>query len=268
MDDENCIWFHQTDGVRHRLIDFYKNSGEGLPHYISVIRDKQMRLLFNYGKHYGPHDLAVREWTSQAAKPRFEIAKEMGLTFIVVPKIDDKARRARGYPSTPQRGQHSWRNGARHSASPPARSPSTSCHKQAAERRRAKAVGVPKRNRSDGQHAASSDQEGLGDVPVPLQGQRRRARRAAIRIRLERLHGRLDWTGAKDLLEPARRPWEHDKWSTMRKSVRQSNACVRDFSSTPIDDHLFKKRPTVPSPHGLRRGNRRDAEAGSSTPRH
>jgi hypothetical protein len=34
MDDENCIWFHQTDGVRHRLIDFYSNSGEGLPHYI------------------------------------------------------------------------------------------------------------------------------------------------------------------------------------------------------------------------------------------
>ena len=27
MDDENCIWFHQTDGVRHRLIDFYSNSG-------------------------------------------------------------------------------------------------------------------------------------------------------------------------------------------------------------------------------------------------
>jgi hypothetical protein len=27
MDDENCIWFHQTDGVRHRLIDF----GEDLP---------------------------------------------------------------------------------------------------------------------------------------------------------------------------------------------------------------------------------------------
>ena len=34
MDDENCIWFHQTDGVRNRLIDFYSNSGEGLPHYI------------------------------------------------------------------------------------------------------------------------------------------------------------------------------------------------------------------------------------------
>ena len=31
MDGENCIWFHQTDGVRNRLIGFYQNSGEGLP---------------------------------------------------------------------------------------------------------------------------------------------------------------------------------------------------------------------------------------------
>jgi hypothetical protein len=38
---ENCIWFHQTDGVRHRLIDFYHNSGEGLPHYVQVLREKQ-----------------------------------------------------------------------------------------------------------------------------------------------------------------------------------------------------------------------------------
>jgi hypothetical protein len=40
MDDENCIWFHQTDGVRHRLIDFYMNSGEGLPHYVQVLEAK------------------------------------------------------------------------------------------------------------------------------------------------------------------------------------------------------------------------------------
>jgi hypothetical protein len=39
MDDENCIWFHQTDGVRHRLIDFHRNSGEGLPHHVQVIKE-------------------------------------------------------------------------------------------------------------------------------------------------------------------------------------------------------------------------------------
>jgi hypothetical protein len=61
MDDENCIWFHRTDGVRLRLIDFYRNSGEGLPHYIAIIRKKQEERGFVYGEHYGPHDLEVRE---------------------------------------------------------------------------------------------------------------------------------------------------------------------------------------------------------------
>jgi len=27
---KTAFWWHQTDGVRHRLIDFYRNSGEGL----------------------------------------------------------------------------------------------------------------------------------------------------------------------------------------------------------------------------------------------
>ena len=31
MDDETAIWFHQTDGQRHRLIDFYGNSGGDQP---------------------------------------------------------------------------------------------------------------------------------------------------------------------------------------------------------------------------------------------
>lgn len=91
MDDENCIWFHQTDGVRHRLIDFYKNSGEGLPHYVEVLREKQEKRRFIYGKHYGPHDLTVREWTSKSAQPRWKVALDLGLKFEIVPQIEDKA---------------------------------------------------------------------------------------------------------------------------------------------------------------------------------
>jgi hypothetical protein len=29
MDEETAIWFHQTDGVRHRLVHFYSNSDKG-----------------------------------------------------------------------------------------------------------------------------------------------------------------------------------------------------------------------------------------------
>ena len=49
MDDENCIWFHQTDGVRHRMIDFYRNSGEGLPHHVQVIKVIRARIS-EYGR--------------------------------------------------------------------------------------------------------------------------------------------------------------------------------------------------------------------------
>ena len=91
MDDENCIWFHQTDSVRHRLIDFYKNSGEGLAHYVDIINKKREERGFVYGKHYGPHDLEVRDWSAQGAKPRKVIAAELGLKFEVVPRIEDKA---------------------------------------------------------------------------------------------------------------------------------------------------------------------------------
>ena len=30
MDDDTAIWFHQTDGVWHRLVDFYSNSDDSL----------------------------------------------------------------------------------------------------------------------------------------------------------------------------------------------------------------------------------------------
>lgn len=91
MDDENCIWFHQWDGVRHRFIDFYRNSGEGLPHYVNVLREKREQREFIYGKHYGPHDLTVREWTSKAAEPRYKVAEGLGVKFVIVPRIEDKA---------------------------------------------------------------------------------------------------------------------------------------------------------------------------------
>jgi hypothetical protein len=39
MGDQTAIWFHQHDGLRHRLIDYHSNSGESLPHY-AVIRKR------------------------------------------------------------------------------------------------------------------------------------------------------------------------------------------------------------------------------------
>lgn len=83
--DDTAIWFSQSIGNEVRFIDCYNNSGQGLPHYISVLQSKG----YVYGNHYGPHDLAVREYTS--GKSRIEIAQSLGIRFEIAPKlsIDD-----------------------------------------------------------------------------------------------------------------------------------------------------------------------------------
>lgn len=87
--DENAIWFHQTDGLAHRLIDYYENSGEGLPHYVNVLKDRREKYGYSYGEHWGPHDLAVTEWTSET-KCRADVARDLGVTFTIVPRIEHK----------------------------------------------------------------------------------------------------------------------------------------------------------------------------------
>lgn len=93
VDDETAIWFHQSDGVRHRLIDYYEVSQEGLLHAVEVLKEKQRVRGFKYGQHWGPHDLEVREWGSGggATRSRREMAKDLGVTFVVVPRIEVKA---------------------------------------------------------------------------------------------------------------------------------------------------------------------------------
>jgi hypothetical protein len=90
VDDETAIWFHQTDGRANRLIDYYANSGEGILHYVNELKRRRELYAYSYGKHYGPHDLQVRDWTSDA-KPRVEIAAGLGIKFEVVQRVQDKA---------------------------------------------------------------------------------------------------------------------------------------------------------------------------------
>jgi hypothetical protein len=76
VDDSMAIWCSQSlRSGEVRLVDYYECSGEGFPHYIQVLREKG----YVYGKHYPPHDIAVREMSS--GKSRKEIAKKLGLTF-------------------------------------------------------------------------------------------------------------------------------------------------------------------------------------------
>jgi hypothetical protein len=64
-----------------RLIDYYENEGEALPHYIKVLRDRP----YVYEEHFAPHDIEVRELSS--GRTRREIAIDLGIIFTVLPKL-------------------------------------------------------------------------------------------------------------------------------------------------------------------------------------
>lgn len=89
-EDCTAVLFHQTDGVRHRFIDYYEEEGGSLQAAAGILRDKERERGFSYDKHYGPHDLENRDWAAKA-KTRVDTAKDLGLTFTVVPRIGDKA---------------------------------------------------------------------------------------------------------------------------------------------------------------------------------
>lgn len=91
--DRNSIWWFQHDGVRFRWIDYYENAGETLAHYAGIVEEKRIARKFVYGTHYGPHDLKQRVWASTSPQPKTmqDIAREAGIVFDVVDRVDDKA---------------------------------------------------------------------------------------------------------------------------------------------------------------------------------
>lgn len=81
VNDKMAIWFTQTIGVELRVIDYYDNTGEGLPHYIEKLQSKG----YVYGVHGAPHDIKQRELTN--GRQRIDTAKTLGIQFKVAPSI-------------------------------------------------------------------------------------------------------------------------------------------------------------------------------------
>ncbi len=82
MDDATAVWFFQIEpGGDWRVIDYYENSGEGLPHYAAVLAARS----YAYGRHIAPHDIRVRELGT--GKSRLETARQLGINFQVAPAL-------------------------------------------------------------------------------------------------------------------------------------------------------------------------------------
>jgi phage terminase large subunit len=81
VDDATAVWFTQTVGREIHVIDCFEASGEGLPFYARMLKEKP----YDYGTHNAPHDISVRELGS--GKSRIETAASLGINFEKVPNI-------------------------------------------------------------------------------------------------------------------------------------------------------------------------------------
>ena len=86
-DATTIIFFQNVDGMM-RIIGHYANNGVGFPHYEKVLRDLQRERGFEFGTHYAPHDIGVKEWGSGVTriekiwedyKFRFTAVQKMGI---------------------------------------------------------------------------------------------------------------------------------------------------------------------------------------------
>jgi phage terminase large subunit len=82
MVDSTAIWFSQsTRSGEIRLIDYYEVSGEGLPHFVAMMRTKG----YTYGQHWAPHDIQIKELSS--GRSRIEVAAAHGIQFRICPNV-------------------------------------------------------------------------------------------------------------------------------------------------------------------------------------
>jgi|TARA_R110001583_G_scaffold20930_16_gene79879 phage terminase large subunit len=93
--DATSIWFAQRVGGAVHLIAYYENSGEGLPHYVSLLEEYARSKEnggrgYTYSRHIFPHDVKVHEIGT--GKSRLEVLEELG----VVPDIAPNLKRADG----------------------------------------------------------------------------------------------------------------------------------------------------------------------------
>ena len=78
-DDATAIWWWQASIGEIRVLDYYENSGEAIPHYCQVVKDRE----HDYGTHYVPHD-AANELLAAGGRSIVQQAYALGVKMTVV----------------------------------------------------------------------------------------------------------------------------------------------------------------------------------------
>ena len=75
LDSCAVVWW-QNIGQEIHVIDYYENSGEGLAHYLSLIKSKP----YVYDRYFGPHDIESRSFSSGLSTK--DVAASLGIPLI------------------------------------------------------------------------------------------------------------------------------------------------------------------------------------------
>jgi hypothetical protein len=92
--DSCAVVFWQNIGQEIHIIDYYENSGEGLSHYLGVIKSKP----YIYDKYFGPHDIESHQFSTGLSTK--EVGASLGVSFITLPtlklRLEDGIEAVRG----------------------------------------------------------------------------------------------------------------------------------------------------------------------------
>lgn len=83
-DDSTAIWWWQSLPNELRILDYYENSGQDIPHYCDVVKNRAKEGGYSYGKHYVPHDAAY-ELLAAGGRSIVQQADALGVRMWVVP---------------------------------------------------------------------------------------------------------------------------------------------------------------------------------------
>lgn len=87
--DETAIWFFQVLPGAIRLVGYYENSGEGMPHYLDEMEKLARANGWRYRGHYLPHDIRVHEWTNGLTRIEQMLAEAARRGLGKVHKVPD-----------------------------------------------------------------------------------------------------------------------------------------------------------------------------------
>lgn len=84
MGDHTAVWCCQFLGEEVRAVFYLEDFGKAFPHYFAELSRWASENNLRWGKHFGPHDLEVREFSS--GRSRIETARKAGFPMEVVPR--------------------------------------------------------------------------------------------------------------------------------------------------------------------------------------